>query len=208
MNPESLDWRYWLNGDVLGEWSLVARLFIVSRTHATSSSCLSVDSTRGRFTVERRHCACVNKWVSEEVRRSQSERLKVGWMKATLFGFAWVRMHVHLCLRIGFFWPDSLHGQKCFSSSARPGRCPSIQPLMIQFNAAVNRSRYIASNDRIISELWIGKDVEGSGRSQIFGAVPEVVCRDWGTPRKTLVRIAGLLAGIWTWDLPNTKLEC
>jgi hypothetical protein len=32
--------------------------------------------------------------------------------------------------------------------------------------------------------------------------------RNWVKPRKTSVRIAGLRADIWTWDVSNTKQEC
>jgi hypothetical protein len=35
------------------------------------------------------------------------------------------------------------------------------------FNDAVSSSDFIASNDRMINEKWIGKDVEGSGRGII-----------------------------------------
>jgi predicted GNAT superfamily acetyltransferase len=35
------------------------------------------------------------------------------------------------------------------------------------FNDAVNNSGSIASNDRMIHEWWVGKDVEESGRGLI-----------------------------------------
>jgi hypothetical protein len=35
------------------------------------------------------------------------------------------------------------------------------------FNDAVNSSDYIASDDRMINEYWVGKDTEGSGRGLI-----------------------------------------
>jgi hypothetical protein len=60
----------------------------------------------------------------------------------------------------------------------------------------------ISLNDRMISEEWIGKDVEGRGRGQfnelswhLSGGL-----ENWGRPRKTSVRISGLRADI----LPRT----
>lgn len=40
------------------------------------------------------------------------------------------------------------------------------------FNAAVSGSNCIALTDRIISEQWVGKDVERKGHSLIWGAIP------------------------------------
>jgi hypothetical protein len=43
------------------------------------------------------------------------------------------------------------------------------------FNGAFQRLLdYIASNEGVISELWVGKDVEGSGRGLIFWNYPNI----------------------------------
>jgi hypothetical protein len=74
------------------------------------------------------------------------------------------------------------------------------------FSDAVSCSYYIASNDRVINEKWIWKDVERSGRGR--GTIPAFAWRDWAQPWKTSVRIVSLTAEIWIRDLPNTKQEC
>jgi hypothetical protein len=50
---------------------------------------------------------------------------------------------------------------------------------------------YIASNERVISEWWIGKDLEGSGRL-ILRYYPVIRLGFCGKPRKPSVRITGL----------------
>jgi hypothetical protein len=64
---------------------------------------------------------------------------------------------------------------------------------------------YIASNDRMSGEWYIGKDVEGSVRGPILWYYPG----KWNLEklRKFSVRIACLTALIWTRDVPNTKQE-
>jgi hypothetical protein len=59
----------------------------------------------------------------------------------------------------------------------------------------------------MISEQWIGKDVEGSGRGLMQGIIPAIALNGWEKPRKPAVMVAGLQADIWTQDLPNTKQE-
>lgn len=88
------------------------------------------------------------------------------------------------------------------------------------FNDAVGSSNYIESNNSVIYEserirkeaviaeyqigliyrhlpelnLWIGEDLGESVRGLIQGTIPERHWRDWGKPRSTSVRIAGLRA--------------
>jgi hypothetical protein len=61
-----------------------------------------------------------------------------------------------------------------------------------------NNSDCIASNERLIGEYWIGKDMEGSCRGLILRCYPGITCMDRGKPRKNSIRIAGLRAEIWT----------
>jgi hypothetical protein len=61
-----------------------------------------------------------------------------------------------------------------------------------------------ASNESVIREWCIGKDMEGSGRGLIQGTVPVFVSSNWVQPRNPSVRTAE----IWTRNLPNTKKEC
>jgi hypothetical protein len=63
------------------------------------------------------------------------------------------------------------------------------------FNDALSSSDYIALNGTAISEYWIWRTVERGG----------CACMDWGKPRQTSNRTAGLRAMIWTRDLPSTK---
>jgi hypothetical protein len=50
------------------------------------------------------------------------------------------------------------------------------------FNDAVSWSRCKASNDSMISDLWIGKNVEGRGRGLIWGINAVFAWRDGGKP--------------------------
>jgi hypothetical protein len=59
----------------------------------------------------------------------------------------------------------------------------------------------------VISELWIRKYVEGSGRGLILRSYPGICLQRLSKERKTSDRIVGLRAEIWTWDFPNTKQE-
>jgi hypothetical protein len=59
----------------------------------------------------------------------------------------------------------------------------------------------------MINEWWIEKDVDGSSRDLILGAILVIAWRDWGKLRKTSARIAVLQTKIWTRDLPYTKQE-
>jgi hypothetical protein len=56
---------------------------------------------------------------------------------------------------------------------------------------------YIAWNDKVINEWWIGKDMERSNPSICLLGLRKLM--------RNLVRIAGLWARIWTWDLCNRK---
>jgi hypothetical protein len=76
------------------------------------------------------------------------------------------------------------------------------------FNDAVRKSEYIASNDGMIDEWWIGKYMEGSGCGPIEYTVPALAWRDWKKTRKILVSVAGLWAKIWSRNLQNMKQEC
>jgi hypothetical protein len=64
-----------------------------------------------------------------------------------------------------------------------------------------------ASNESVIHEWCIGKDMEGSGRCLINGTVPVFVSSNWVQPRNPSVRTADIRAEIWTRNLPNTKQE-
>jgi hypothetical protein len=65
---------------------------------------------------------------------------------------------------------------------------------------------YIMSNERVTSEQWIGKDLEGIGCGLILMYCPSICLEELRkTIRKTSVRIADLRAEIWAWDLPNMK---
>jgi hypothetical protein len=56
------------------------------------------------------------------------------------------------------------------------------------FNDAVSSSDYIAWNDRMINERWIGKDVEGSGRGLIEASIPVFFLEEL---RKTTENLSG-----------------
>jgi hypothetical protein len=50
--------------------------------------------------------------------------------------------------------------------------------------------------------------MEQSGQVLIEGTIPVFVWKDWGKPRKTSVRIAGLRAETLNRHLPNKTQEC
>jgi hypothetical protein len=64
---------------------------------------------------------------------------------------------------------------------------------------------YVASNKRVIREWWIWKDLEGRGRSLILRYYPGIHLEGLRKTTKTLVRIPGLRAEVWTLVLTNTK---
>jgi hypothetical protein len=64
------------------------------------------------------------------------------------------------------------------------------------FNYAVSSSVYIASNDKIVNEYRIGKDVEGSGRFLIKCKIQEFALKGCGKPRKASNSVAGVWAEI------------
>jgi hypothetical protein len=51
---------------------------------------------------------------------------------------------------------------------------------------------YITSNDAVTSTYWIGKDAKGGVRGLIWSNIPALLCKDWGKPLNTSVRIAGI----------------
>jgi hypothetical protein len=65
------------------------------------------------------------------------------------------------------------------------------------FNDAfsVTKTIYIASNERMIPERLIGKDLEGSGRTQISGQCPDIRLQGLKKIAENL-RIVGLWAEI------------
>jgi hypothetical protein len=60
----------------------------------------------------------------------------------------------------------------------------------------------LASSDRNISEQWIGKTVEGSGRDITPGTILEGLDKTMKPSEKT----TGLRAKVETLDLPNSRL--
>jgi hypothetical protein len=64
---------------------------------------------------------------------------------------------------------------------------------------------YVASNKRVIREWWIWKDLEGRGRGLILRYYPGIHLEGLRKTTKTLVRIPGLRAEVWTLVLTNTK---
>jgi hypothetical protein len=67
--------------------------------------------------------------------------------------------------------------------------------LFTTLSSPVNSSGYILPNGRMVSERWLGTDAD-----KIYG---RLCGRIWGKPRTTWVRIADLLAEIWTRELQN-----
>jgi hypothetical protein len=76
--------------------------------------------------------------------------------------------------------------------------------FVLSVHSLFNDSYYIVSNEGVISERWIGKDVEGSGCGLILRYYPSIRLEGLTKPTNISVRRAGLLAEIWTLDLPNT----
>jgi hypothetical protein len=76
--------------------------------------------------------------------------------------------------------------------------------LFDSFNFAASNSNYIASNDLIISEQWIGKDV-GLVITELQYTILVLVWRVRGRTWITLVRIPALRVEIWH-SLQNTIL--
>jgi hypothetical protein len=66
---------------------------------------------------------------------------------------------------------------------------------------------YMASDERVISEWWIGKDLEENGRGLILRYNPSIFLKELRKTTKT-VTTAGRWTEIWTRDIPNTKQEC
>jgi hypothetical protein len=60
----------------------------------------------------------------------------------------------------------------------------------------------------MISDLGIGKDMEGSDRGPIWDTIHEFVWRNWEQLREPSVRIDCLYIKIWTRDPQNAKQEC
>jgi hypothetical protein len=53
-------------------------------------------------------------------------------------------------------------------------------------------AHYIASNDKMTNEYWIGKDFEGSDRGLNWGTIPAFAWRVWGKPRNISADIRSL----------------
>jgi hypothetical protein len=81
------------------------------------------------------------------------------------------------------------------------------EPLATSRGTPVEKPCYIALNERVSHEWWIGKGLEGSSYGLILrnyaGIHMEGLRKD-----KKHVGIVRLWAEIWTQDLPNTKQEC
>jgi hypothetical protein len=59
---------------------------------------------------------------------------------------------------------------------------------------------YIESSERMVSERWTIKDLEGSGCDLMLSHYPSIYLGDWGKPRRASVRISDLRidwASIW-----------
>jgi hypothetical protein len=66
---------------------------------------------------------------------------------------------------------------------------------------SADRLTYVASDAWTISEQWLEKDLEVSGRGwKLPGELRKIT--------ENSVITAGLRAEIWNWDLPNTKQVC
>jgi len=61
------------------------------------------------------------------------------------------------------------------------------------------------SNDSIISEERIGKDMEGSGHGIMCGTISAFRLKNWGKARKPLSQDRRSPEGTWNHKLPNTK---
>jgi hypothetical protein len=55
--------------------------------------------------------------------------------------------------------------------------------LFSLFHDAFSLAQTIVSNKRMIGEWWIGKDVEGSGRSLLWSTILTFTWRDWEKPK-------------------------
>jgi hypothetical protein len=77
----------------------------------------------------------------------------------------------------------------------------------VYLTSLVSNSDNKASNERMISECQIGKDVKGKGSGLIEGNIQTFAWTDWGKPQNS-VKIFGLQAGIWPRGLPNTMQNC
>lgn len=69
--------------------------------------------------------------------------------------------------------------------------------INVLFIDAVINSEYIASNESMINEQWIVKDLEGSCRSTIKPTVPAFAWMEWEKQWKTSVRIISTRTEIW-----------
>jgi hypothetical protein len=65
----------------------------------------------------------------------------------------------------------------------------------------------VASNDRMISEQQIRKDVKRNCDILIWGIIPSFYCRDQGKPRKSSVKKACVWGVMWTRNLVKTKQD-
>jgi hypothetical protein len=75
------------------------------------------------------------------------------------------------------------------------------------FIYAVSNSGYIVLNDRLSSEQWTEKDMEGTSHGLNWCTILVVAWSDCGKLQKTLTRKASFQVEILTWDL-NMEEEC
>lgn len=72
----------------------------------------------------------------------------------------------------------------------------SYRPTLFILSLLMSFQSYcLALNNWMISEEWIGKDMEGNGHSPIQYLITEFACRDWRKPQN--LKIASLLAENW-----------
>jgi hypothetical protein len=79
--------------------------------------------------------------------------------------------------------------------------------FVVYLTTLVSNSDYIASNEGVVSEWWIGKDVEGSVHGLISRYYPSICLEKRKKTTKNLSQDSCLRVDIWTRDLPNTKQE-
>jgi hypothetical protein len=51
--------------------------------------------------------------------------------------------------------------------------------FVVYLTTLFSNEDYLASNEKVISELWIENDLEGSGHGLMLKTTPEFVCRKW-----------------------------
>jgi hypothetical protein len=79
--------------------------------------------------------------------------------------------------------------------------------FVVYLTTPFSGSDYVASNEGVINEWWIGNDGEESGCGLHLTYYPIICMEVLRKTTKTSARITGLRTKIWTRDLPNTKQE-